>query len=146
MNFLQRALLPALRDALRPGGLLVYETFGRAHIDELGREFNPDYVLGHNELLRAFGELHVRHYREGVVERGGGQRGLASIVAQRLVQGWSQWVGTATRIGIYRRSVAPTHSDGSNTPPPPGHQTDEAGGCPPYVNRGARWTSRRIRP
>jgi hypothetical protein len=42
-------------------------------------------VLDRNELLRAFGDLHVRHYREGIAERRGEQRGVASLVAQRLV-------------------------------------------------------------
>ncbi len=85
VSYLQRDLFGALRGALSPGGLLLYETFARAHVEELGRQFNPAYVLDRNELLRAFGSLHVRHYREGVAERGGEQRGVASIVAQRLV-------------------------------------------------------------
>ena len=85
MSYLQRDLFGALRGALSPGGLLLYETFARAHVEELGRQFNPAYVLERNELLRAFAALHVRHYREGVAERGGEQRGVASIVAQRLV-------------------------------------------------------------
>ncbi|MGI8729349.1 MAG: class I SAM-dependent methyltransferase [Solirubrobacteraceae bacterium] len=84
MSYLQRDLFAALADALRPGGLLLYETFARAHVDELGRPFNPDYVLGRNELLGAFARLHVRHYREGIVSRRGESRGVASLVAQRL--------------------------------------------------------------
>jgi 2-polyprenyl-3-methyl-5-hydroxy-6-metoxy-1,4-benzoquinol methylase len=84
MNYLQRNLFDALGAALRPGGLLLYETFAQAHVEELGRTFNPAFVLGHNELLRAFGDLHVVHYREGVAERRGGPRGVASLVARRL--------------------------------------------------------------
>jgi SAM-dependent methyltransferase len=84
-SYLQRDLFGALARALRPGGLLLYETFARAHVEELGKSFNPAYVLERNELLHAFAQLHVRHYREGVVERGGEQRGVASLVAQRLV-------------------------------------------------------------
>jgi SAM-dependent methyltransferase len=84
MNYLQRDLFGALGAALRPGGLLLYETFSRAHVEELGRAFNPAFVLGRNELLRAFGDLHVLHYREGVAERRGGPRGVASLVARRL--------------------------------------------------------------
>jgi 2-polyprenyl-3-methyl-5-hydroxy-6-metoxy-1,4-benzoquinol methylase len=84
MNYLQRELFAALEGALAPGGLLLYETFARAHVAELGRRLNPAYVLQRNELLRAFPALHVRHFREGVAERGGEPRGVASIVAQRL--------------------------------------------------------------
>ena len=84
LNYLQRDLFGALAAALRPGGLLLVETFAQAHIEELGRSFNPAYVLDPNELLHAFGDLFVRHYREGVAERRGEPRGVASIVAQRL--------------------------------------------------------------
>ena len=84
MNYLQRDLFGALEGALEPGGLLLCETFARAHVEELGRSFNPAYVLERNELLRAFAGLHVRHYREGPARRRGEQRGVASIVAQRL--------------------------------------------------------------
>lgn len=83
-NYLQRDLFGALAAALRPGGLLVYETFSPAHVDELGRAFNPAFVLERNELLEAFAGLRVRHYREGVVDRGGAPRGVASIVAERV--------------------------------------------------------------
>jgi tellurite methyltransferase len=85
MSYLQRDLFAQLQRALRPGGLLLYETFARAHVEELGKPFNAAYVLERNELLEAFGGLHVRHYREGAVERRGEQRGVASIVAQRLL-------------------------------------------------------------
>jgi SAM-dependent methyltransferase len=85
-NYLQRDLFWRLEHALRPDGLLIFETFGRAHIDELGKDFNPAYVLSRNELLHAFPGLHVVHYREGVAQRSGAPRGVASIVAQRLRQ------------------------------------------------------------
>lgn len=82
-NYLQRDLFGALERALRPGGWLVFETMGRAHIDELGKRINPIYVLHDNELLRAFPGLRVRRYREGVVARACGPRGVASLLAQR---------------------------------------------------------------
>jgi tellurite methyltransferase len=82
-NYLQRSLLGGLARALRPGGLLFFETFGRAQVDELGHDLRPEFVLGDNELLRAFGSLHVRHYLEGVAERSGRPRGVASLVAER---------------------------------------------------------------
>jgi SAM-dependent methyltransferase len=83
-NYLQRDLFGALAGALRPGGWLVFETFGPAHLEQLGRRMNPDYVLGPNELLQAFGDLRVRHFFEGVAQRGGAPRGVAALVAQRL--------------------------------------------------------------
>ena len=83
MNFLQRDLFGALKDALAPGGLLFYETLGQAHVVQLGRSFNPAYLLEEGELLRAFGDLEVVDHFEGVAERSGGERGVQGIVARR---------------------------------------------------------------
>jgi SAM-dependent methyltransferase len=83
MNYLQRDLFGALAEALTPGGLLVLETVARIHVEELGNRFDPRFVLDDGELLRSFPELVVRHYREGVAERGGKPRGVASLVAER---------------------------------------------------------------
>lgn len=83
MNFLERDLFGPLQEALAPGGLLFYETLAQAHVDELGRSFNPAYLLDRGELLRAFARLEVVAHQEGVVERAGSPRGVASIVARR---------------------------------------------------------------
>jgi SAM-dependent methyltransferase len=83
MNFLQRDLFGALQDALAPGGLLLYETLGQAHVVQLGRSFNPAYLLEDGELLRAFDRLEVIDHFEGVAERSGGPRGVGSLVARR---------------------------------------------------------------
>jgi tellurite methyltransferase len=83
MNFLQRDLFGPLQDALAPGGLLVYETLGQAHVTELGRSFNPAYLLDAGELLRAFDRLDVVDHFEGLAERPGGPRGIGAIVARR---------------------------------------------------------------
>jgi len=83
-RYLQRDLFAALARALRSAGLLLAETFSRAHVEELGKELNPAYVLDRGELREAFAELEVIDYHEGVVDRGGAPRGVASIVARRL--------------------------------------------------------------
>jgi SAM-dependent methyltransferase len=83
ISYLQRDLFGPLAEALVPGGLLVLETVTRAHVDELGKDFDPRFVLDDNELLRSFPELRVRHYREGITERGGRPRGVAGLVAER---------------------------------------------------------------
>lgn len=62
---------------------MLVETVTRAHMEELGNRFDPRYVLDDNELLRTFPDLLVRHYREGVVERGWRLRAVASLFAQR---------------------------------------------------------------
>jgi len=70
INFLQRTLAGPLAAALAPGGLLVFATFTRA----CTRPMRPGYLLEPNELLRAFDDLTVLHYREGP---------LAGLVARR---------------------------------------------------------------
>jgi len=84
--FLERDLAPALIQALRPNGLLFYETFVREKPEGVGPS-NPDYLLGANELLKLFADLHVLAYREeglvGVMEKG--QRNVAMLVAQKRI-------------------------------------------------------------
>ncbi|MGM0593173.1 MAG: class I SAM-dependent methyltransferase [Pseudomonadota bacterium] len=62
-RFLHRPLCPAITAALRPGGLLFYQTFTVEKSDPRGPT-NPDYLLRRNELLQLFPELAVVAYRE----------------------------------------------------------------------------------
>ena len=82
--FLERDLAPALINALKPNGLLFYETFIREKLQGVGPS-NPDFLLGENELLKLFSDLHVLVYREeglvGSIEKG--QRNVAMLVAQK---------------------------------------------------------------
>lgn len=87
INYLQRSLFGALARALTPGGLLIVEIVNRAHVEELGNHFDPRFVLDDNELLHSFPDLLVRHYREGVAERRGRPRGVASLAAVRPGRG-----------------------------------------------------------
>ena len=50
INYLWRALFPALKAAVAPGGLLIYETFAQAHA-ALGRPRRPEFLLRPGELL-----------------------------------------------------------------------------------------------
>lgn len=61
--FLQRELAPVLCAALRPGGLLFYQTFIKDRVSQQGPN-NPDFLLAENELLTMFAPLRVRVYRE----------------------------------------------------------------------------------
>jgi len=61
--FLERQLFPTLLAALKPSGLLFYETFVRDKPQGVGPS-NPDYLLKQNELLRLCDGLVVRAYRE----------------------------------------------------------------------------------
>ena len=80
-NYLQRSLIPQIRDGLRPGGMVVYETFiiDQAHL--FGRPHNPDYLLKHNELLDMFRNFRCLRYREGIIED---KKAIAGIIAQKV--------------------------------------------------------------
>ena len=62
--YLHRPLFPALLAGLRPGGVLVYETFLRAQAAR-GRPTNPDFLLEPGELPRLVSPLEVLAAREG---------------------------------------------------------------------------------
>jgi SAM-dependent methyltransferase len=49
-NYLHRPLLPALIEALQPGGVLLYETFAAGN-EKYGKPSNPDFLLKEGELL-----------------------------------------------------------------------------------------------
>jgi tellurite methyltransferase len=83
LNYLQRNLFSALAQSLRPGGVLVMETFTRAHIEELHREMDPRFVLDRDELRTAFPSLDVVRYQETVNDDSASPRAVASLVAQR---------------------------------------------------------------
>ncbi|MFK8083159.1 MAG: class I SAM-dependent methyltransferase [Granulosicoccus sp.] len=63
-RFLDRAICPALARALKPGGVLYYQTF----VHGLS---NPDYLLSPNELLSLFSDLHVLEYHEPPIDAKG---------------------------------------------------------------------------
>lgn len=56
-RFLERALCPAIVAALRPGGVLFYQTFTHGLT-------NPAFLLEPGELPALFSELEVCHYHE----------------------------------------------------------------------------------
>jgi SAM-dependent methyltransferase len=86
-HFLDRDLAPAIAAALRPGGLLFYQTFVRDAVPPQGPS-NPAYRLQANELLRLFPDLLVRFYREEgrVGDLSLGSRDMAQLIAQRSAQ------------------------------------------------------------
>lgn len=83
-HFLDRFLSSALTTALRPGGLLFYQTFIRDRVDDVGPK-NPDFLLEQNELLRLFAPLRVVVYREEgrIGDSTVGFRNKAMLVAQK---------------------------------------------------------------
>lgn len=83
-HFLNRQLIPALIAALKPGGLLFYQTYCRDKVSDRGPS-NPDYLLKDNELLFLFEGLKLRVYREESLlgEHSQGWRDEAMLVAEK---------------------------------------------------------------
>jgi rhodanese-related sulfurtransferase len=77
-NYLHRPLMPALSAALKPGGVIFYETFliGQA---ERGHPKNPAFLLQPGELATLVSPLTILRSREGDVDG----NLVASIVARR---------------------------------------------------------------
>ena len=77
-HYLHRPLFPALTRCLKPGGILLYETFTRAQALR-GKPSNPAYLLEEGELKERIGSLKVLREREGEFEG----RMVAAVAAQR---------------------------------------------------------------
>jgi tellurite methyltransferase len=78
VQYLQRLLFAQISRALRPGGVLLFETFTRAQVEFASGPRNPAHLLETGELRDAFPELRMLFYRE---LRAG--QGIASLLAQR---------------------------------------------------------------
>ena len=83
-HFLSRELMPAIGAALRPGGLLYYQTFTQEALSDNGPS-SERYRFERNELLWVFSDLWVCVYREegklGDITQG--QRDQAMLIAQQ---------------------------------------------------------------
>ncbi len=71
--FLDRDIIPALIQALKPGGLIYYQTFTRQRVSDRGPQ-RAEFRLAEQELLQLFSGLQILFYREegcvGDVQKG----------------------------------------------------------------------------
>ena len=79
-RYLYRPLLPALVAALKPGGVLLYETFNSGQ-RERGHPRNPAFLLDNGELPRLVAPLLVLRSREGEFD----DNLVASVAAQKYL-------------------------------------------------------------
>lgn len=79
-NFLHRPLLPHIAAAVRPGGLVAYETFVEPQRETFGKPSRASHVLASGELARAFADWEILVSREGLV---GPRRYAASLIARK---------------------------------------------------------------
>jgi tellurite methyltransferase len=77
-NYLHRPLMPVIREAVKPGGRIFYETFTRRQA-ERGHPRNPEFLLETGELERLMAPFTILRSREGDIDG----RLIASVVAER---------------------------------------------------------------
>ena len=77
-NFLDRQIFPGIRNTLKPGGLIFYETFTVDYLKY--SNFKKKWVLKHNELLEVFSEFRILRYREIDHDN----KAFASLVALKI--------------------------------------------------------------
>ncbi len=84
-KFLDRQLIKHLRHAIKPNGLIFYQTFIKNRTSKLGPK-NPNYQLDRNELLEFFNDWKLIFYREEgkIGKLKSGFRNQAMIIAQKL--------------------------------------------------------------
>jgi tellurite methyltransferase len=75
--YLHRPLITEIKKALKPGGVVVYETY-ICDQAQWGKPSNPDHLLQHDELLNMFCDWRIIRYREGIIEP---KKAIASIIA-----------------------------------------------------------------
>ncbi len=65
-HYLPRPLFDSLREALREGGVLIYETFAAGN-ERYGRPGNPAFLLRRDELLPLAAPLQVLAFEQGII-------------------------------------------------------------------------------
>jgi len=82
-RYLHRPLFTHIKQAILPGGLIIYETFTTEQI-QFGRPNNPDFLLKVGELADYFSDWQILHSFEGITElANGNKQAIAQVVARK---------------------------------------------------------------
>lgn len=83
-RYLHRPLFHDIRDGLKPGGVVVFQTFTTEQA-RFGRPSDPAHLLRPGELRETFLDWEILRYHEGVEKSGpaGAPQALAGIVAKK---------------------------------------------------------------
>jgi len=86
IRYLQRSLFEPMQQAVKPGGVILVETF---LIDQqtIGHPRNPAFLLQHGELRAAFSSCDILAYEEGLFHSALQPAYLARMVARRRSPG-----------------------------------------------------------
>lgn len=83
-HFLNRRLLPLIQEALKPGGILIFQTFLESDDPSISQPSNKSFILRKNELRVAFASMEQLYYQESVKSWFAGKyRFVASMVARK---------------------------------------------------------------
>ena len=83
-NYIQRKLYGDMIKALKPGGLLFFETMNTDHTDILGHGIRREFTLEKEELRKAFASLQIIFHEEKIHQTDDGKkRSLTSLIANR---------------------------------------------------------------
>jgi tellurite methyltransferase len=81
-RYLHRPLMNQIREAIEPGGIIIYETFTTEN-RQFGRPNRDAFLLQHNELKEMFSNWLCLHYFEGIKHNP--DRAIAQIVCQKPI-------------------------------------------------------------
>lgn len=84
VSYLDRGLAPTLKQALRPGGFLLFDTF-LINQAESGHPRDPRFLLKHYELYDLLSDMELVRYREGIVIYSNGRRAWRAMALARRV-------------------------------------------------------------
>jgi len=79
-RYLHRPLFDAIKQAVKPGGYVIYETFTEDN-KQFGRPHRGQFLLKKNELKTIFNDWEILFYFEGV--KNNPDRAIAQIVCQK---------------------------------------------------------------
>ena len=114
-SYLHRPLFPALVRSLKPGGILLCETYTTEQARH-GRPTSPDHLLEPGELPRLVAPLEVLRQREGEIDG----RSLASVAARKPFCRPSRSTVTSQKQDTSKVAAAPpSHSRPARRAAPP---------------------------
>ncbi len=86
--YYDKSLFPKVIDALKPGGMFIFEQFSIDH-PKHGARFgprNPDYLVKPDELLELFKSFRILYYEDVVVELDEGMHKGTAAVIRLIIQ------------------------------------------------------------
>jgi tellurite methyltransferase len=81
--YLDRTIIPHLKQGLKNGGLIFFETYTEEQ-RRFGKPSSPDHLLKPNELLFSFLDFFIIFYHERIVTAPHDTKAIASLIAQKV--------------------------------------------------------------